>query len=470
MLKEDALGMPTRRSIFLIAAFAALLGVSALAAWAVLRNAREAQSQATALHERDLQIHEALDTVRSSVYLTAILTRDYLLDPDPAHLREYIDQFGSVQGKAKSAFETLDHSAQDEVQHSTLRLLWTELEAYWDTTQVMLDLSPKEKQAQRSEMLRQRIHRRGEIFALVERIERLTSDSSAQERERMAAADRDFRSSLGWITGGALLLGLLISVFALFSMRALEQQSQSAETELRMLSVQIRTTQEQERKYLSRELHDQVGQMLTGLRMELAAISRLQTAADNEVTGRLARAKGTVEQTLGIVRNIAMLLRPSMLDDLGLTPAINWLVKEVALSSGMNIHAEVNSRVDELPDAHRTCLYRVVQEALTNAIRHSGARVVDVRVDYLEGWVQAIITDDGKGFESGAEKRKGLGLLGMEERVRELGGNLRVSSSPGRGTAVDIRLPRPTSVEETNHEDSDRRRSWDRADRIKTSI
>ena len=462
--------MPTRRSIFLTAAFAALLGVSAVAAWAVWRNARQAQAHAAALHERDLQIHEALSTIRSSVYLTAILTRDYLLDQDSAHGREYSDQFSSVQAKARSNFEVLDRAAQDETQHSTLRLLWMELEAYWDTTQVMLDWSPKEKQAQRTDMLRQRIHRREEILALAERIEILASQNSAQERARMASADRDFRSSLGWISGGALLLGLLISAFTLVRMRALEQQSLAAETELRMLSGQIRTTQEQERKSLSRELHDQVGQMLTGLRMELAAISRLQAAPENEITGRLARAKSTVEQTLGIVRNIAMLLRPSMLDDLGLTPALNWLVKEVSRSSGMTIQAEVNSEVDALPDAHRTCLYRVVQETLTNATRHSGAGTVDLEVDCVGNWVQAIITDDGKGFESGAEKRRGLGLLGMEERVRELGGTLRVSSAPGRGTSVEIHLPRPVSAEETSDQDSSRGRSRDRADRVKASI
>jgi signal transduction histidine kinase len=444
--------------------------VSALADWAVWRNARQAQAKAATLHERDLHTHEALATIRSSVYLIAILTRDYLLDQDPTHGREYIDQFNSVQASAKHSFDALDQAAQDEVQHSTLRLLWMELEGYWDTTQVMLDWSPKEKQAQRDAMLHQRIRRREEILALAERIEELTSQSSAEERGRMAAEDRDFQASLGFIAGGALLLGLGISVFTLIRMRGLEQKSHAAETGLRMLSGQIRTTQEEERKFLSRELHDQVGQILTGLRMELTAISRLQAAPDSEATTRLTRAKGTVEQILGIVRNIAMLLRPSMLDDLGLTPALNWLVKEVSRSRGMTIRAEVNPLVDELPDAHRTCLYRVVQEALTNATRHSGARTVDLQVDSTGDWVRAIITDDGKGFERGTEWRKGLGLLGMEERVRELGGNLRVVSAPGRGTSVEIRLPCPTLAEDKSDEDSDRGRSRDRSDRIKTSI
>jgi len=230
----------------------------------------------------------------------------------------------------------------------------------------------------------------------------------------------------------------------------------------------LRTAQEQERKFLSRELHDQVGQMLTGLRMELTAVSR--TTTDRELLVTLDRAKSTVEQTLGIVRNIAMLLRPSMLDDLGLTPALTWLVKEVSRSSGIDIKREIDDRVDQLPDAHRTCLYRVVQEALTNISRHSGARNAELRVTVTAGWVRVLVKDDGRGFDVAAQKKRGLGLVGMEERVRELGGNLHVTSIPGRGTLVEIRLPQPTPMEAVNDQSDDRRRSRDRADGVKTSI
>jgi signal transduction histidine kinase len=333
----------------------------------------------------------------------------------------------------------------------------------------MLEWTLEQKQTEKTQILQERIHEREEILQLAERIGQLTTQQSAEERERMTAANRSFRSSIGSIAGGSLLLGLAIAALTLVRMRTLERQSVAAQTELRMLSVQIRTTQEEERKSLSRELHDQVGQMLTGLRMEIAAVSRMQDDPGSEISSRLARAKGTVEQTLGIVRNIAMLLRPSMLDDLGLTPALAWLVKEVSRSSGMTIQAEVDPRVDELPDAHRTCLYRVVQEALTNATRHSGASTVELKVDCDRDWVQACVNDDGKGFEVATNKRKGLGLLGMEERIRELGGNLHVISSLGRGTSVEIRLPRPVPMEGTNAKNLDRGRSRDRADRVKTT-
>ena len=176
-------------------------------------------------------------------------------------------------------------------------------------------------------MLRQRVRKRQEIFALAEQVEQLVTANFVKERQRITTADQEFRTSLGWTTGIALLLGLAIAGGTLARMSALERQSQTAESQLRLLSGQLRTTQEQERKYLSRELHDQVGQMLTGVRMELASIARIHADSESEVSARIARAKGTVEQTLRIVRNIAMLLRPSMLDDLGLTPALIWLLK-----------------------------------------------------------------------------------------------------------------------------------------------
>jgi len=262
-------------------------------------------------------------------------------------------------------------------------------------------------------------------------------------------------------------------------MVALERHSQVAESELRRLSTQVRTAQEQERKYLSRELHDQVGQMLTGLRMELSSMARTCGDSGSEFPSRIAHAMSIVEQTLRVVRDIAMLLRPSMLDELGLTPALAWLIREMSRSSGMQIEAVLDPALDHLPDTHRTCLYRVVQEALTNISKHAGAHRVDVSLNVIGGWVVGTIGDNGCGFDTGAVRRDGLGLIGMEERVRELGGHFRVISTAGQGTRTEFRLPMPkartrVSVKDTAKEMSDdshpdRGRSRDRTDRVETS-
>jgi signal transduction histidine kinase len=456
-----------RRSILLAAAFAALLLVIGASAFAVWRNARNAQERVAALHNAHMQAGSALGAIRASVYLNGILTRDYLLDSDPAHSQQYIDQFGAIRAKTEESFRMLEFSGQDDEQKAALQHLREELNAYWDLTELILDWSSEEKRAQRSAMLRQRVRRRQEIFALAEQVERLITSNFIRERQRITTAEQEFRSSLGWTTAVALLLGFGIAGATLARMVSLERQSQAAESELRLLTGQIRTAQEQERKYLSRELHDQVGQMLTGLRMELASIARTHADPESDFASRIACAKGTVENTLRVVRNIAMLLRPSMLDDLGLTPALTWLVKEISRSSGIEIHSEVDPALDSLPDAHRTCVFRVVQEALTNASRHSGARRVEVTLTSAGAWVEGAIADDGHGFEP--SKHRGLGLLGMEERVKELGGSVRVVSSPGRGARVELHLPLPPEKELPSDTDAVGGRSRDRSDGLKAS-
>jgi len=460
--------MQVRRSILLAGALTALLLIIGVSAFAIWWSAKNSQERVAALQKAHMEAGVALAAVRANVYINAILTRDYLLDSDLSHAQQYVDQFNSIQADTELSFRTLESLGLDEEQRLALDRLRKELAVYWDPTEVVLDWSPEEKRAQRSEMLRQRVRRRQEIVALAEQVEQLVTSNITKERQRITTADREFRTSLAWTTGIALLFGFAIAGGTLARMLALERQSQTAESELRLLSGQIRTAQEQERRYLSRELHDQVGQMLTGLRMELASIARIHGDSESEVSSRIARAKGTVEQTLRIVRNIAMLLRPSMLDDLGLTPALAWLLKEVSRSSGFETHADIDPTVDTLPDTHRTCVFRVVQEALTNVSRHSGARRVEVSLKGDGDWVVGSITDDGHGFDRGSQKTRGLGLLGMEERVREIGGSIRIESHGG-GTRVEFRLPRPALMEVHSDSDFDRGRPRDRSDGTKAS-
>lgn len=462
--------MQVRRSILLALGFAALLLIIAVAAFSVWRNARNAQARVAALHEAHTRAGTALSAIRANVYLIGILSRDYLLDRDPMQAKRYIDELNKIRQATQEDFGELETSGQDDEQRAALEKLRTEFQAYWDPTEIALDWTPAERQAQRAQVLRERVRKREEIFALAAEVEQLVTSNFRRERQRITSADQDFRVSLGWTAGIALFLGIGIAAITLVRMMKLEHQSVLAESELRRLSRQLRSAQEQERRSLSRDLHDQVGQMLTALRMELASMARLHDNTESELSSRIARAKGTVEQTLGIVRNIAMLLRPSMLDDLGLTPALAWLAKEISRSSGIEVRTKFDPELDSVPDAHRTCLYRVIQEALTNATRHSAGNGIDVSLQSDGEFIVGAIVDNGRGFERAVVKQKGLGLLGMEERARELGGNIRIESVPGRGTRVEVRLPRPVRPEVLHDQDSDRGRPRHRANRIETPV
>ncbi len=464
--------MRVRRSILLGVAFSGLLLIIGGSAFAIWRNATAAQLRVAALHSSHLGAGNALATLRANVYLTGILTRDYLLDADPKQAPKYADQFFKIRMDTDDSFRVLAASAQSDQEKAALERLRLEVATHLDPTRIVLDLTLAGPR--RAAFLGERLRRREQIVALADEVERMMTENFSRERRRITKADEDFRASLAWITGLALMLGFGIAGITLTRMVALEKQSQVAESELRRLSTQVRTAQEQERKYLSRELHDQVGQMLTGLRMELSSIVRNHSDPAGDFQSRIAHAMGIVEQTLGTVRNIAMLLRPSMLDDLGLSPALAWLIREISRSSGMEIEADVDPVLDRLPDTHRTCLYRVVQEALTNVSKHAGAHKVELSLKATGEWVIGTIADNGCGFDTGAIRRDGLGLVGMDERIRELGGHFRVISVAGQGTRAEFRLPIPKAGYEIAREMSvdshpDRRRSRDRTDRLETS-
>jgi signal transduction histidine kinase len=222
--------------------------------------------------------------------------------------------------------------------------------------------------------------------------------------------------------------------------KARYEEVEEAHGELRKLSSRLVTAQEEERRNLSRELHDEIGQSMSAMLVELG---RLEAAPDSETRGeRLASVRRLAESSVGMVRNMALLLRPSMLDDLGLIAALRWQAREVTRRSGLKVKMAADDITEDLPDTYRTCLYRVVQEALNNCAQHSQATQVRVVVHRDQDGLQVTVQDDGIGFEPSREK--GMGLLGMEERVERLGGRFSINSKPGSGTILRIQLPLAT--------------------------
>lgn len=156
---------------------------------------------------------------------------------------------------------------------------------------------------------------------------------------------------------------------------------------------------------------------------------------------RLEETAQTSEQALRTVRDIAMGLRPSMLDDLGLAPAIEWQARDFSRRYGIPVSVQLDGELEQLPDAHRTCVYRVVQEALTNCARHAHAGEVRIAVHGRGDRLTITVQDDGVGFSPTASRSRGLGLIGIEERVKELGGTATVFSQLGKGTTIAVDIP-----------------------------
>ncbi|MBM4465404.1 MAG: PAS domain S-box protein [Chloroflexi bacterium] len=218
-------------------------------------------------------------------------------------------------------------------------------------------------------------------------------------------------------------------------------------TDLQKLSVQLLSAQEEERRRLSLELHDELGQALTAISFDLAAIEKeLPPEPAPRIREILAETSLLVNEVDDQVRELALDLRPYMLDDLGLVPALRWYVNRYARRLNIEVEFEAIDVEERLPADMKTALYRVVQEALTNVSRHAQANRVSIRLERQESAVVAFIEDDGQGFDVGKmagpyPRERGAGLLGIRERVTSLGGRFDIESHPGHGTRLTIEIP-----------------------------
>ena len=223
-----------------------------------------------------------------------------------------------------------------------------------------------------------------------------------------------------------------------------EEKLQESNNNLQLLSRRLVESQETERRHIARELHDEVGQTLTVAEMNLQAMMRSPGAVP--LRGRLKESLQAVERALEQVRDLSLNLRPSMLDDLGLEPALRWYTKRQAALAGLQAKFRADAMENRLDPVVETACFRVAQEALTNVVRHARARVVAVDLRKLDGHLHLFVRDDGAGFDVAALREQAvlgasLGLLSMEERATLTDGALELKSAPGQGTEVHAWFP-----------------------------
>jgi len=223
------------------------------------------------------------------------------------------------------------------------------------------------------------------------------------------------------------------------------EQSERLQEQLRQLSREILSAQEDERKRISRELHDVIAQTLTGINVQLAALKKEAALNTKGLDRNIASTQRLVEKSVDIVHQFARELRPAVLDDLGLIPALHSFVKIFSKRTRIHVHLKAFAGIEQLDIAKRTVLYRVAQEALTNVARHAHAHRVEINFQKVHNAARMEIKDDGKSFQVertlNAKGNQRLGLLGMRERVEMVGGIFCVESAPGKGTAVQVEIP-----------------------------
>lgn len=414
---------------------------------AIRRKARaiyETLDQTNVEHGR---VEAQLNLLRSDIHLSGVFIRDYLLDNSFLTGPVYKDRLIALRQETGSILQELSKSL-GPVEAERIGGLQTKLDDYWETFNPLFDWTPKQRLAFSSTFLRKEVlPRRDAVFDITQAIEELNNTNMREQRAQILRSERELRQYFKGMLWVSLTLGLGIALIAGLRFHIVERRveeqytrSEEAEKEMRRLSQLLVHAQEEERKNLSRELHDQVGQMLTALRMEVGHAER---ASDNpeEAEENFAECKRLIDTIVGTVRDLSMGLRPSMLDDFGLGPALQWHARDFSRRYNIPVNVNLSGNLDSLPETYRTCIYRVVQEALTNCARHAHAKQIDISVIGSDGEIGLWIRDDGVGLNWSTKRKQGIGLLGIKERVRELKGTMEIHSGNKSGTALHVKLP-----------------------------
>jgi len=389
--------------------------------------------------------NRALEEIRSALYQSGTYTRDYLLERDAARAETYRGSLQQVRGEMDAALARYSRSL-DAGEEEPFQALQARIADYWKLLDPMFHWDEREKLARSDDFMHEELFpRRATTLEIADRIASVNERELNNGDERLKDIFDRFRYRLGLMLAITLGIGVLLALATTRRILNLARdadlryrQAARAQAQLKELSARLVEAQEQERRAISRELHDEVGQSLSALLMELGNVGAV-APGDAELRSHLESIRKLAESSVNVVRNMALLLRPSMLDDLGLVPALQWQAREISKRTGMAVTVDAETVADDLPEEHKTCIYRVVQEALHNCARHASAHSVRIQVVEESGRIHLSVADDGQGFDSA--RTRGLGLLGMEERVTHLGGRFHLQSDPGRGTRLRIEIP-----------------------------
>ena len=414
-------------------------GISALQ---TLRKLHDAEISA---RQRLVERRRVLTTVvlSANVYSNN-LERILLSENPPQEDRITTEVFRRAQ-EALSAVEAYPRDTSPEEQNLLAHLQASLLEEE-DIFRSAKAWNPQEFRGRAQQVVSEElIPRRQQFVTIAQQIELLNDNETLAAQQASFSEFGRLQDRLTRLLLIALTSGLALAIGSAIYILRLERQErlryaelEHNREELQQLSARLVDAQETERRSLSRELHDEVGQALGLLLMDVGRLSN-QLTGDAKGQEMVQRIKTVAERTVQTVRNMALLLRPSMLDDLGLVSALEWYAREVSRSSNTEVEVKAENVSETLPDSLMVCIYRVVQEAVNNARRHAHAKNVTVEVKQTDTVVQVQIRDDGSGFDG--KRIRGIGLLGMDERVKRLGGTLTIDSAPGAGTTIRAELP-----------------------------
>jgi signal transduction histidine kinase len=423
------------------------------------------EREASDVTSRYMAAQDLLSTVRQQVSTNSIVLRNALLDPSPAAQPSYTVRLEQGFKAIDDALDDYKPVFESPTEPPAITRLRSETMEFKRLTFAVLSARQEAGGTSASwDLLNEHITpRRATVLALSEEIRALNRKGLVEHQTATAAihrtAELQWWRRLGFALASTIGIALLAILYAgrledrLRKQRDIDVQHRR---DLQFLSARLVAAQEEERRTISRELHDEVGQVLGAIKVEAELAGRTIDAQGN-ARQALSEIQSLTDSAMATVRDLSQLLRPAVLDDLGLGAAIEWLLRGVERRSRLAVALTQRGRVERLVPETETAAFRIVQEALSNVVRHADASRCDVVLDYRPGSLVMSIKDDGRGFDSSVVQapgeRRSLGLIGIRERVADCGGTIAIDSAPGRGTTLLVELPartlpQPTDVEE----------------------
>lgn len=409
------------------------------------------RKEASDVAARYMRAQELLSTVRAQVLLSSVRVRDALLNPERQAVEEHriqVEQSYHIVTMALEDYEPVAGASPESDQMVRLR---AEFEQFHQTSiDVLRDAAGRSPAAIRDLLNRHVVPRREAALAISEEIQALNRQAFIRQQSEITnvhqVAELKSRQQLGLALMFSLGVLLFTSLYAAKLEARLRMQLKRdvlISRELHETATRLMSAQEEERRTIARELHDEVGQVLTAIKVELS-IAQRSIEASGASAAPLADVQSIADGALHTVRNLTQLLHPAALDDLGLAAAIDASLRGLARRHDIRAELHQTGPSDRWPKEIELAAYRIVQEGVTNIGKHAKATHCDVNLTYLHDRLLIEVNDDGVGFDAATEGkigRAGLGLVSVRERAARLGGTFNILSGPGRGTRLIVSLP-----------------------------
>jgi signal transduction histidine kinase len=392
--------------------------------------------------------------LQNDAYLLAISIRDMAARHSRYPIQDWQSELDRLRNDMSNAVELENRFAGSTPAGNDKRAqLSAALGAFWHTADQVFVLAQRHQEQLARKLIEGELEsRRAMITEIVARLLVINDRAQADAAERIAAVYSNVKRDIFLLIGMLFLLALGTGLYTFQANRKtfeklhhLAERLQVQSEQLRKLSWKLIEVQEETLRHVARDLHDEFGQILTAIGVMLGRASQRGLEKDSPFVQEVEKVKRIVEDTLQNVRDSSQIFRPAILDDFGLEQTLQWMVQQFSRQTGIQVHLTQNlfdGLVDVQAGIH---VYRIVQEALSNVARHSGARVAWVSLQEHGGELRLEIKDNGRGFEVGGNMDRGagegIGLMGMRERAEHLNGSLVIRSAPGEGTTVTVSIP-----------------------------